>query len=138
MKGVIQTDVSSTTGNCFPATVASILEVPLKEVPHPTEDDPDWLDYWPRFQEWLVRYGLGYIEFERHADGSLWTPEGFHTVLVKSPRGDWDHSVVGWRGRIVHDPYPGTTPEEWEKLEVKRFGVFYLLADWKERSVLAT
>lgn len=107
-------------GNCFQAAVASILELSLESVPDFMQEDldrriaagatprvawdGDW-QWWDALQEWLREQGLMYIEI---SSPDSWTdihPSlGFHLINGKSPRGDYDHTVVGYAGKIVHDP----------------------------------
>lgn len=35
-----------------------------------------------------------------------WKPKGYHLISGKSPRGDYDHSIVGLNGKPTHDPFP--------------------------------
>lgn len=49
-------------GNCFAACIASILGVPLKIVPQPTEADREsWENYWPRVAAFLWNHGLALV-----------------------------------------------------------------------------
>lgn len=108
-------------GNCFQAAIASILDLPLEEVPHfaqlacereiargvpPAEAWKSGTDWWYMLNEWLAPRGLYYLEFTQadawHAD--IVARLGYHLIIGKSPRGDYDHVVVGRAGQIVHDP----------------------------------
>ena len=110
MKPVTQSKVGA-HGRCFPACVASILEVPEASVPG-YEDSPD-------VYQWLAKRGLEYRQVpieDRPA------PVGYHIIEGISPRGG-QHAVVGLNGKIVHDPHPQDNtgrglvkPERWGML----------------------
>jgi hypothetical protein len=108
-------------GNCFQACIASMLELPLEDVPHfaqlacereiargvpPAEAWKGGTDWWYMLNEWLAPRGLYYIEFTEveawHED--ILKQLGYHLLIGKSPRGDFDHVVVARAGEIVHDP----------------------------------
>jgi hypothetical protein len=97
---------------CFQACVASVLELPLSEVPDfcaPGWADGDW---WTAFQQWCSRRGL--IAVEIYLDGKRITfaplPDGLIGILSgKSPRGVFQHSVVvvfeNFDFVLAHDPH---------------------------------
>lgn len=97
-------------GNCYPACLASLLDLDLASVPHFFQlhaDAEAALDETLRF---LRRHGYTTMSFDwapwlnRYAPGTLAIFSG------QSPRGDWKHAVVGeitadgWR--LAHDPHP--------------------------------
>lgn len=97
----------SDVGNCFSACVASVLEIPLEDIPNfcysPREEKDDWFD---RFQKWLNHLSFCAIticNFPKDLLANL----GYIIASIKSPRGDFLHSVVIKNGLIVWDPYPG-------------------------------
>lgn len=86
------------------AAVASILELELNEVPNFVEWDDDWLEC---FESFMLEQSLQGLTFEVEALRGKWVPAGYHLISGKSPRGDYLHEIVGYRGEPVHDPYPG-------------------------------
>lgn len=125
MKPVLQTittvdPAKGIFGDCFRACIASILELPLDDVPHfvqigltPHPDDPQPLaegnsDWWYYLRDWLRPRGLIYFDIPAGEDApdALISALGYHTITGLSPRGDWQHVVVGRGGEIVHDPHP--------------------------------
>ena len=104
MKPVDQTTFGSPGGNCFSACVASLLEIPIEEVPY-FMDGGAWFE---RFAEWLRPRGYWPLCFKSSRDG--WTPAGLHILSGKSPRELANpnalHSVVAHGGEIEHDPHP--------------------------------
>lgn len=94
-----QTTFGVPDGNCFSACVASILHVPLANVPSFCKHE----DWWERFIEWLKPRGY-YALMIKHTPE--WVPQGFHIMSGKSPRGTFQHSVVARSSEIVHDPHP--------------------------------
>jgi hypothetical protein len=97
-------------GNCYPACLASLLELGLSDVPHVHQlhRDPEAaldeaLAFLHRHNHTSLRYQWA-DWLRRYAPGALAIFGG------QSPRGDWTHAVVGeitadgWR--LVHDPHP--------------------------------
>lgn len=111
MKPVKQTrlnipDVQS--GNCWPACVASLLEIPIDDVPPPPLPGKSWAPYWRSFRSWAARRGLAlievagdssFVEASEGAEALYWIATG------RSPRGV-RHSVVMRGAKMVHDPHP--------------------------------
>jgi hypothetical protein len=110
MKPVTQTKVSKrdengviiSVGNCYASCWASILEIPLEEVPKFENLPPDGT-WFVKTWEWLR--SLGY-ELEISHDIEKYPKYDHYIASGPSPRGPWDHSVVYFNGDLVHDPYP--------------------------------
>lgn len=95
-------------GNCFNACIASILELPLREVAriHP-RDEP----YWGAWKSWLAGRGLA---LNKHSPAR--PPKGYSIASGRStrryPEGhakageNIHHAVVCFDGEVVHDPFP--------------------------------
>lgn len=94
-----QTTFGDPGGNCFSACVASILELPLAEVPYFMGAD-DWSAF---FANWLRPHGFCPIWFNLVEDAERFLP-GFYILGGKSSRGN--HAVVAQGSTIVHDPHP--------------------------------
>lgn len=108
-------------GNCFQACIASVLEMNLDDVPHfaqlsvekevargvpPEIAFKESTDWWYLLNDWLAARGLYYVQF---GQADQWHEDiiarlGYHLIIGPSPRGDYDHVVVGQAGAIVHDP----------------------------------
>ena len=99
MQAIDQTTFGEGLGNCFSACVASILELPIDDVPFFGADEL----WWTRFSEWLEARNL-YAVCLKHRAGRA--PVGYHILSGKSPRGEFLHSVVAKGEDIVHDPHP--------------------------------
>jgi len=109
---VKQTVTTVPGGNCFSACIASILEMDIEDVPYFMGDleqieDPEF-DWFTGFLSWL--FGKGYWAIPLPLNNA-WRPDGLYILSGKSPRGDYDHSVVasGTELTIVHDPHPDNT-----------------------------
>ena len=94
-------------GNCWQTVLASVLELPLNEVPHFVQDEVDhdmaveW-HWWDRSWQWLRERGLMFTVAE--VDN---TPGEYLLVSGKSPRGEGIYHVVIYKdGEMVHDPHP--------------------------------
>jgi hypothetical protein len=99
-------------GDCFRTAFACILkkEHP-EEVPNFMKDGAD--NWRPIFTTWLFTQGYVYVEVHTVDDKLPFTdwPAGPCVVTGKSPRGDFDHAVVGYmtkRGEVFleWDPSP--------------------------------
>lgn len=87
-------------GDCASAVIASLLDLPLSEVPFFVEANHGW---WWWLEEWLDKRGLELEHVEREN-----LPAGPVYCEGKSPRG-FMHAVVwegGPNGKVVHDPHP--------------------------------
>lgn len=96
---VTQTDTSFTTGNCFAACLASVLELPLEQVPNFMDEGTGWYD---RYNDWLAGRNLRIFTYR----GDLKPPTGYAILGAGSPRFNGMHAVVTHNGEIVWDPHP--------------------------------
>jgi hypothetical protein len=112
MRHIFQDNLTVGEGNCFAACVASILELPLAEVPNfcAAAAGTGW---WPGFQHWLGERGLYAIGVKLGAGRPAMSPAAFGVPCIltgTSPRGDWRHSVVAFTAvggfEFDHDPNP--------------------------------
>ncbi|WP_145987387.1 hypothetical protein [Cupriavidus taiwanensis] len=113
MKPVDQTKLhdpeNGVYGNCFTACIASLLSLPISEVPQFCNGDDDDGKWCRRANEWLAQRGLAFLEFP-FTGPDYWKQAGsdcFHTITGTSPRGpETLHCVVGRGSEIVFDPHP--------------------------------
>lgn len=88
-------------GNCLQACIASLLELPLEDVPHFTAMGEEW---WFNMRDWFAERNLN-VEW-----AATIVPFGaWHIASVVSPRFDdgTTHAVIcNPDGEIVHDPHP--------------------------------
>lgn len=100
---VDQTKFGLPDGDCFAACVASLLEMPLSEIPNfnkPTEDA-----WWFRFGEWMRVRGWHPVMLDNGGAGPGIAGPCFSLVGGDSPRGVL-HQTIWKDGRMVHDPHP--------------------------------
>ena len=99
-------------GNCLQAAVASVLELPLDDVPD-FVNAPDGMRTWPlALEAWLTERGLLGMPVAPHGDlgtalahmAEFYPDEPY--VLAGREGVDGGHAVVGHGGAIVHDPSP--------------------------------
>lgn len=90
-------------GNCLASVIASIMELPLNQVPNIEElfyiQDSYWLEV---LLTWLESKGweklIVDIDFLKNY-------KDYYLVTGKSPRGDFNHIVIYKDGILAHDPY---------------------------------
>ena len=90
-------------GDCFSACLASILEIPLAEVPRFCELEDDWQ---PHICEWLKQYGFAYVDVDvtEYTVDALLPHLGYCVMTGMSSRGH-RHCVVGDGRAFKHDPH---------------------------------
>ena len=90
-------------GNCWQAAVASVLELPLEEVPDFIQDDVDSGEpWWPKFVAWCGERGIEPIELRPPLQEA---PPGEYVVgTAATPDGRGYHAFVARDGRMAHDP----------------------------------
>lgn len=91
-----------TRGNCLQATVASILDLNLDDVPN-FMDAPEEIGFWGLFHQYLRSRGFLALEIQRAT--LILEPDCYYLAHGDSPRGV-KHSVIYRKGRLVHDPHP--------------------------------
>lgn len=108
-------------GDCMRACIASLLDIPIADVPHFLRDaDGDATAFWHGVYDFTEARGFDYspehARFKKILAADL---NGYHIIGGPSPRGGGLlHAVVGLNGEIVFDPHPSKTglagdPSEW-------------------------
>ncbi len=97
-------------GDCMRACVASLLNLPAKEVPHfyANGDDTEFAKELNIFlrQQGLVELNLKYRkDFFKPEYVFRGQKDIYHIIVGKTSGGLW-HAVVGRDGQLVHDPGP--------------------------------
>lgn len=92
-------------GNCWQACVASMLDVPLDQVPHFVQDSGEnWYNDTRKFvvEHSGMDFGCFVPGFPHHTE-----PGNYVIGSGPSPRGDFLHAVIldGITGELVHDPH---------------------------------
>lgn len=110
---VMQTKVSTidgkSKGNCFEACIASLLEIPIEEVPRFNDMGP--IKWHIPFHNFLRDKGYQCYGTGRPTTHDLATypgVDGYVIVSGKSPR-EWvkdGHAVIYKNGVLAHDPHP--------------------------------
>jgi len=110
MKPVDQTIFGFPSGNCFAACLASILEVPITDVPNFMEDHERWFEL---ANAWCDERGYALLWVKADAvrcgyvDPRPLIDAGHYFIVSgQSPRGEHLHAVVQQFDKIVHDPHP--------------------------------
>jgi hypothetical protein len=101
MKPVDQTTFGAPGGNCLSACVASILHLPIEDVPYFMSNDIDGKAWRQKLSTWLKARGF----YPMFLGGWAKIP-GVHMVTGRSPRNVGTHCVVAIGDVIVHDPHP--------------------------------
>lgn len=112
MKPVDQTKFGFGSGNCEAACIASILEIPLEDIPDFHGNDPtDAEAYWQNVRKWCEDkpFTIIPIKFSDGHDPKEFLKDCWVIASGPSPRGteEWHRHAVVWKnGKIVHDPHP--------------------------------
>lgn len=114
-------------GNCLSAVLASLLHLPIEQIPSFTAPGPQWQR---DLNRWLRQFGLAYVQVSAFdawaADTGI---EGcWHEIGGTTPRfADVEHAMVGTDGRPVFDPHPSDAGVE----AITAHGIFIALRPWE-------
>lgn len=111
-----QQNLFGSEGNCWQTAVASILELPLEDVPDfVNEHEAGGQHWWLHTVEFLKLHGYSIEPIWEHPD-----TDEYYLVSGPSPRHkEMYHVVIYQRGRMIHDPHPDGTGV----LEEKHFDI---------------
>ena len=99
MKPVLQTKFGKGNGNCYAACIASILELPIEDVPNFCKSE-NWFE---DSREWVKQHGFDLLMVVANDE---WTPpDTFYIAGGEGGRG-CKHTAVFRKDKLVHDPYP--------------------------------
>jgi len=123
MKPVMQKICNLQTGDCCRACVASIFELPLESVPNFMMGGNDHFQTY--LNRWCDQFGIVAINARFEDDFLLDTLKDCYMIAIgkgqrdeswekndpeyKEKYKDFQHGVVWFNGKLVHDPYPGGT-----------------------------
>lgn len=109
MKPVYQTDLSSETGNCLAASIASLYDIDIHDVPFFGEDGWEF-----KMSKWAIK-ALGKIvvtaRFNDHYPTDF-LKDSYVIVTINTPGPAKRHAVIAKNGRIVFCPSQGSV--DWE------------------------
>ena len=108
-------------GDCQRAVIASLLNLPISEVPHFLADgEGDAVKFWEGLQKFLGKHGYAWFTVPARSGGAFFGHDGgvYHEISGPSPRGEFLHAVIGLDGNVVFDPHPSRAglcgdPSEW-------------------------
>ena len=120
-RGVLQRRVSPVDGDCFRASVATLLGLSYEDVPDiryhgvtapvpgvdrgPVEDEHASV-WWSQWMDWFRERNMALMQVRADVNGRVWCPPGTASLgLVVSPRG-CAHSVVCVDDVVAWDPSP--------------------------------
>jgi hypothetical protein len=108
-------------GDCARAVIASLLDLPIAEVPNFAALATEGNGFWNMTYDWLEARGLEFLPqvslvyYWRPGD-----PDLYHYMMGPSPRGEGIyHAVVGLNGVPYFDPHPSRAmlagePSQWQ------------------------
>ena len=90
-------------GNCQAACIASLLKIPLTDIPifDPTDSD----QFWSNYRSWLENHGYGLLIVNYHAGRAAELKNNYFIVGGKSLRG-LNHACIYKGDQPFHDPHP--------------------------------
>jgi hypothetical protein len=114
LKRVFQTRFGRPLGNCWAASIASILELPIEAVDWSADMTAEEIEPPGRndcSEEWVSRQDrrlreLGFWMARQAFNSDLVMPEAVHYLVLGINRLGIGHVGVGLEGEIVHDPNP--------------------------------
>jgi hypothetical protein len=106
-------------GDCMRACLASVLDLPIAEVPHFAQLDAEGNgNFWLMVAEFCRARGYAFVMMRGRI---VWAEDAIHHIISgPSPRDPaGHHAVVGRNGQILHDPHPSRAglagdPAEWD------------------------
>lgn len=102
---VDQSKFGAEEGDCLNAALASMLCVPLADVPDFTKAGPTEDCWFAALRDWLASRGWGLLSVKADPHVLSQRPMGLLMVGGTSPRGLFHQTI--WRdGAMVHDPHP--------------------------------
>ncbi len=97
-------------GDCQRAVIASLLELPISEVPHFLQEAKgDPVGFFEGLQSFCRSRGLAYLTVPAKSGAAFFGADDgvYHEISGPSPRGNGiTHAVVGRDGQVVFDPHP--------------------------------
>jgi hypothetical protein len=118
VRPVLQTRFGRPLGNCWAASIASILELPLEDVDWSADMTADEIEppgaddcseeWKARLEAKLVRLGYWMARQAYHEDQVM--PKGVHYLALGILPNGIGHVCVYREGLLVHDPHPGLDP----------------------------
>lgn len=107
MIAVMQTKFGPVEGNCFSACIASILEIPLDDIPADLITRTHWFR---AINEWLRDSGRPWrMVCSREWLGASLQLDGVYSIAAGCSTRGILHAVVQLGEEMVHDPHPDGT-----------------------------
>lgn len=99
-------------GDCWRAATASVLELPIEDVPD--FEELSHREAWHEYIKILGKNGYGlysvYVEAEKEHPVMLEGECEYYFMIGPSPRDpNLTHQCIGHKGKLVHDPHPDKT-----------------------------
>lgn len=105
MKPAYQLDHSQQTGDCLRACVASILELPITDIPNFWEQTQDPLLFWTLLDTWLTdNHRLKLLVVKYSEDYAFFFDKILCIAIGQSSSKHCDQHAVVWRNGMLHNP----------------------------------
>ena len=101
MTPVMQTRPDVEDGNCLQASIASILDRPINDVPDMPLRGPGWFHAYGRL---LAKHGIWFAQSSYPPAAGAYIKVSAH---IEDGKVDFAHCAVYEDGQLVHDPTPG-------------------------------
>lgn len=110
-QSIIHDPKNGKNGDCWRAAIASVLELSINEVPH--FGDMEYIEGIKAELRFLMKYGFSLYRIYMPAGEYPKLTEDecpYYFIVGASPRDkNITHQVVGYKGKIIHDPHPDKT-----------------------------
>lgn len=93
-------------GDCFRTCVASILELPVENVPNVNTSNQNSEEFWELNNAWAMSKGFKYVTIYLEKHNWIIIADILCIAIAQSPRRDDQYHAVVWCNGIIHDPHP--------------------------------
>jgi len=113
-------------GDCQRAVIASLLDLPISQVPHFAAIASDAINFWELVYDFVAYHGYDFLPGVKIEEYIIPGEDLYHQISGESPRNKRvKHAVVGLNGNVFFDPHPSRAglagkPEHWSHSVIRK------------------